>query len=125
MSVVRFPVQPRPRPRPAGLAVAAPDPKRQKMVARPERVVELLRTRVIRDDWSFDANRARRFLHCLRTFDFKDQDSPEFAEILDWLSDHGQSPDWILRGECDPDSMICMLAYYSPGKRQIRVLQKA
>jgi hypothetical protein len=32
-------------------------------VARAERIVELLSTRIIRDDWSFDTNRAARFLH--------------------------------------------------------------
>jgi hypothetical protein len=119
MSVVKFPI--RPKRRPAAFARLF-NPKRERMVSRAERVVELLRTRVIRDGWSFDTNRAARFLHCLRTFDFSDGDSPEYAEILDWISDHGQSPDWILGGETDPDSMICMLAHYSPGRRQVRVL---
>ena len=124
MSVVKFPGQPKRRS--AGLVGAhVSDPKRERMVARAERIVELLSTRIIRDDWSFDTNRAARFLHCLRTFDFKDGDSPEFAEILDWVSDHGQSLDWILGDELDPDSMICMLAHYSPGRRQTRVLQGA
>jgi hypothetical protein len=90
-----------------------------------QRIVKLLSARIIRDDWSFDTNRAARFLYCLRTFDFKDGDSPEYAEILDWISDHGQSLDWILGGELDPDSMICMLAHYSPGRRQTRGLQGA
>jgi len=127
MRVVKFPAQPKRRP--AGL-MGAPvsDPKRERMVARAERIVELLSTRVIRDGWSFDTNRAARFLYCLRTFDFKDVkdgNSPEFAEILDWVSDHGQSLNWILGGEPSPDSMICMLAQYSPGMRQTRVLQGA
>jgi len=122
MSVVKYPV--RPKRRPAALeGVGVFDPKRERMVARAERVVELLSTRVIREGWSFDTNRAARFLHCLRTFDFRDADSPEFVEILDWISDHGQSFDWILGGEVDPDSMICMLAQYSPGRRQTRVLK--
>lgn len=124
MSVVKFPGQPKRRP--AGLVGArVSDPKRERMVARAERIVKLLSARIIRDDWSFDTNRAARFLHCLRTFDFKDGGSPEYAEILDWISDHGQSLDWILGGELDPDSMICMLAHYSPGRRQTRVLKGA
>lgn len=124
MSVVKFPVGPKRRP--AALEGARGlNPKRERMVARAERVVELLSTRVIREDWSFDTNRAARFLHCLCTFDFKDGDSPEFVEILDWISDHGQSFEWILGGELDPDSMICMLAGYSPGRRQTRVLKGA
>ena len=123
MSVVKFPV--RAKRRPVALESARVfDPKRERMMARAERIVELLSTRFIRDGWSFDTNRAARFLHCLRTFDFKDGDSPEFAEILDWISDHGQSFDWILGGELDPDSMICMLAEYSPGRRQTRVLKR-
>jgi hypothetical protein len=120
MSVVKFPGQPKRRP---AVSACVSDPKRERMLARAERVVELLSTRIIRDDWSFDTNRAARFLHCLRTFDFNDGDSSEFAEILDWVSDHGQSLDWILGGELDPDSMICM--HYSPGRRQTRVLQGA
>jgi hypothetical protein len=124
MSVVKFPVQPRPRPRTL-TSVRVLDPKRERMVARAESIVELLSTRVIRDGWSFDTNRASRFLHCLRTFDFNDCDSPEFTEILDWVSDHGQSLDWILGRESDPDSMICMLAHHSPGRRQVRILERA
>ena len=127
MSIVKFPV--RPKRRPAALEdVRVSNPKRERMVARAERVVELLSTRVIRDGWSFDSNRAARFLHCLRTLDFKDVkdgNSPEFAEILDWVSDHGQSLNWILGGEPSPDSMICMLAQYSSGRRQTRVLKEA
>ena len=69
MSVVKFPCKPKRQP--GALAVAAPNPKRERMVARAERVVELLSTRFIRDDWSFDKNRATRFLHCVRTFDLK------------------------------------------------------
>lgn len=127
MSVVKFPV--RPKWRPAALEdVSVSNPRRERMVARAERIVELLSTRVIRDGRSFDSNRAARFLHCLRTLDFKDiknGNSPEFAEILDWVSDHGQSLNWILGGEPSPDSMICMLAQYSSGRRQTRVLKEA
>jgi hypothetical protein len=95
MSVVQFPGQPKRRP--AGLVDArVSDPKRERMVARAKRIVKLLSARIIRDDRSFDTNGAARFLHCLRTFEFKDGDSTEYAEILDWISDHGQSLDWIL-----------------------------
>jgi hypothetical protein len=65
MSAVKFPGRPKRRP----FAVAAFDPKRERMLLRAERVVELLSSRAIRDGWSFDKNRAARFLHCLRTFD--------------------------------------------------------
>jgi hypothetical protein len=120
MSVEKFPIRAKQRPA-ALLSARLFNAKRERMMARAERVVQLLSTRFIRESWSFDTNRAARFLHCLRTVDFNDSDSPEFAEIMDWVSDHGQSLDWIL-GEPDPDSMICMLAHYSPGRRQVRVL---
>jgi hypothetical protein len=58
MSVVKFPGQAKRRP----FAVAAFDPKREKMLLRAERIVELLSSRAIRDGWSFDKNRAARFL---------------------------------------------------------------
>jgi hypothetical protein len=52
MSVVKFPGQPKRRS--AGLVGARVcDPKRERMVARAERIVELLSARIIRDDWSF------------------------------------------------------------------------
>jgi len=117
MSVVKFPGHPKRRP----FAVAAFDPKRERMLLRAERVVELLSSRAIRDGWSFDKNRAARFLHCLRTFDRNDANSPEVAEIVRWALDHEQSLQWIFTGNID--EMICTLAYHSPGKRQTRVLE--
>ena len=118
MPVVKFPGQPKRRP----LADAAFDPKRERMLRRAERVVELLSSRAIRDGWSFDKNRAARFLHCLRTFDDRNvAGSPEVAEIVNWASDHEQSLQWIFTGNID--EMICTLAHHSPGKRQKRVLE--
>ena len=117
MPVVKFPGQPKRRPS----AVAAFDPKRERMLLRAERVVELLSSRAIRDGWSFDKNRAARFLHCLRTFDRNVAGSTEVAEIVNWASDHEQSLQWIFTGNID--EMICTLAFHSPGKRQTRVLE--
>src|SRR5215467_7587235 len=117
MFVVKFPGRAKRRP----FAVAEFDPKRERMLLRAERVVELLSSRAIRDGWSFDKNRAARFLHCLRTFDRNDANCPEVAEIVQWASDHEQSLQWIFTGNID--EMICTLAYHSPGKRQMRVLE--
>jgi hypothetical protein len=118
MPVVKFPGQPKRLP----LAVAAFDSKRERMLLRAERVVELLSSRAIRDGWSFDKNRAARFLHCLRTSDDRNvAGSPEVAEIVNWASDHEQSLQWIFTGNID--EMICTLAHHSPGKRQKRVLE--
>jgi hypothetical protein len=94
MSVVEFPGQPKRQP----FAVAAFDPKRERMLLRAERVVELLSSRAIRDGWSFGKNRAARFLHCLRTFDPNVASSSEVAEIVNWVSDHEQSLQWMARG---------------------------
>ena len=102
-------------------AVAAFDPKRERMLLRAERIVELLSSRAIRDGWSFDKNRAARFLHCLRTFDGNDATSTEATEIVNWALDHEQSLLWIFTGNIN--EMICTLAYHSPGKRQTRVLE--
>jgi hypothetical protein len=114
---LQWDIQPKRRP----LAVAAFDPKRERMSLRAERVVELLSSRAIRDGWSFDKNRAARFLHCLRTFDRNVAGSLEVAEIVNWASDHEQSLQWIFTGNID--EMICTLAFHSPGKRQTRVLE--
>ena len=116
MPVVKFPGQPKRPP----FAVAAFDPKRERMLLRAERVVELLGSRAIRDGWSFDKNRAA--VSALpRTFDRNDANSPEVAEIVRWALDHEQSLQWIFTGNID--EMICTLAYHSPGKRQTRVLE--
>jgi hypothetical protein len=117
MSVVKFPSQRKRRP----FALAAFDPKRERMLLRAERIVELLSSRAIRDGWSFDKNRAARFLHCLRTFDPNVGGSPEVAEIVNWTLDHEQSLQWIFTGNVA--EMICTLASHSPGKRQTRVLE--
>jgi hypothetical protein len=117
MSVVKFPGRAKGRP----FAVAAFDPKRERMLLRAERIVELLSSRAIRDGWSFDKNRAARFLYCLRTFDQNVAGSPEVAEIVNWALDHEQSLQWIFTGNIN--EMICTLAYHSPGKRQTRVLE--
>jgi hypothetical protein len=61
--------------------------------------------------WSFDKNRAARFLHCLRTFDRNVAGSSEVAEIVNWAEDHEQSLQWIFTGNID--EMICKLAYHS------------
>ena len=118
MSVVKFPGQAKRQP----FAVAAFDPKREKMLLRAERIVELLSNRAIRDGWSFDKNRAAHFLHCLRTFDRNDATGSEVTEIVNWALDHEQSLQWIFTGNIA--EMICTLAYHSPGKRQTRVLER-
>jgi hypothetical protein len=51
--------------------------------------------------WSFDKNRAARFLHCLRTFDRNVAGSSEVAEIVNWAEDHEQSLQWIFTGNID------------------------
>ena len=74
------------------------------VVARAEQVVELLRTCYLTDEgWQLDEQRAAAFLANIRRLDPEDGDA--LQPIVKWVSDHGQSLDWIFDG--DPVTMIC------------------
>ena len=60
------------------------------------------------DGWTFDKARGTLFLESMCNLDYRDGDGEEMTTILEWVSDHGQSLDWIFRG--DPSVMICQLA---------------
>jgi hypothetical protein len=66
------------------------------------------------DGWTFDKARGTRFLESMCNLDYKDGDCDEMTTILEWVSDHGQSLDWIFRG--DPVSMICAGAALAPSR---------
>jgi hypothetical protein len=94
-------------------AVAAVNPSandKGAMVRRAEEVVELLSTRYIRADWhdNFNKGRAAKFLQNIQQLDLEAEDVELEEEIHAWLSDHGQSYDWIFAG--DPGGMICYVA---------------
>jgi hypothetical protein len=92
---------------PASPALAAPAADdRAATVARAEQIVELLRGCFICEGWALDEERAGVFLANVRQLDPQDGDA--LPPIIEWVSDHGQSLDWIFRREVD--GMICGLA---------------
>jgi hypothetical protein len=92
-------------PAAAGLAPPATASDRAMILARAEHVVELLRSRYICEGWNLDEARAADFLESVRRLDFTDGNSEEMTTIVGWAADHGQSVDWIIRG--DVAGMIC------------------
>src|SRR5262245_24087644 len=67
---------------------------RQAAFARLEHIVKVLRESYVCEGWRLDDAKAQ---HVLANFD--DDDT-----LIAWVCEHGQSFDWILRGE--PGSMI-------------------
>jgi hypothetical protein len=87
---------------------------------RAQYVVECLRTRFVREGWheNFDKEGAERTLRCiLGQVEGKQYYQREFEAAIKWLLDHGQSIDWILRG--DPGGMICQCAHHSSRGQQL------
>jgi hypothetical protein len=75
------------------------------------RAAEIVRTLgegQVRDGWTFDKARGERFLESMCNLNSKDGDSAEMTTVLEWVWDHGQSLEWIFRG--DPSVMVCRLA---------------
>jgi len=73
--------------------------------------VELLRTGYVAEGSQLDEQQAARFLDNMRRLDYADGESPEMKTVLEWTADHGQSLDWIFRG--DLGVMICTAAAHS------------
>jgi hypothetical protein len=63
---------------------------------------------------TFDERRAALLLENLCLFNPDNGDDPKFRQIFEWVSDHGQSLDWIFEG--DPRSMICTSAAFTSGE---------
>ena len=89
----------------AALALPAAASDRAAILTRAEQVVDLLRNRYICEGWNLDEARAADFLDSVRRLDFTAGDSEEMTTIVGWATDHGQSADWIIRG--DVAGMIC------------------
>ena len=85
---------------------------------RLEYVIDVLRTRVVKDGWSIDETAAKRTLNYYR---LRADGSPEhdIEEALSraFIFDHGQSLDWIWMG--DPVGMICKAASGSVRARRV------
>jgi hypothetical protein len=97
---------------------ATPLPKAA--LERARYVVECLRTRFVREGWheDFDKEGAERTLRVIQgQVEGKQYYQREFEAAIEWLLDHGQSIDWILRG--DPGGMICQCAHHSRRGQQL------
>jgi hypothetical protein len=84
------------------------------ILARVEEVVDLLRTRYVREGWKIDEERAECALAYFRRhvegppFKDEDEDTIEYHRAIEFFGSHGQSLDWIHDG--NPGGMICGLA---------------
>jgi len=75
------------------------------MFARVEQMIELLRIRYVRVGWNFDEKAAARTLKYFqrmaanpRLDDDDDDDYRKWETVRAFISDHGQSFDWIIYG---------------------------
>jgi len=89
---------------------------RRATYSRAVAIVDVLANYRVCDERTFDRRRAERFLKNVRDLDPNDGEA--LIPILDWVSDHGQSLDWIFCG--DPGVMIwraarCHLTLYGAG----------
>jgi hypothetical protein len=94
----------------ASLAAPANPRNREAIFARAEQMVEILRDRFVCEGWheGFDQQRASEFLDSVRQQDYSAEDDPKLATITTWVSDHGQSLDWLYCG--DPSGLISKTA---------------
>ena len=85
----------------AAAAVPADGIDRAGMVARAEQIVDLLSNCYIREGWHelFDRQRAAEFIESVRRFDENNGECKHFTTWLRWMSDHGQSLDWLTTGD--------------------------
>jgi hypothetical protein len=79
------------------------------MLRRAEHCVECLRTRYVCDGWKMDEEAAERMLQYFRSqAEGQPENDEEWQAAVAFIGSHGQSLDWILRGE--PEVMICGVA---------------
>lgn len=103
------------KPRILGATPDTDDPKAA--LARLEQVIDILRTRHVRDGWhdggGLDEAAAARALAYFRAGcpEETDQDFVERDAATDFIFSHGQSLDWIIDG--DPVGLICRAAKHS------------
>ncbi|QIG92144.1 hypothetical protein [Bradyrhizobium sp. 6(2017)] len=88
------------------------------ILARVEQIVDLLRTRYVREGWKIDEDQAALTLEYFRrrvhgpAFKDEDEDTAAYYEgPLEFFRSHGQSLDWAHDG--NPVGMICGLAKHS------------
>jgi hypothetical protein len=77
-------------------------------IRRAEYIVYCLRDCYVCDGWKFDEQAAETFLKNVRRTMDRPSHTKSFYAANDWIVQHGQSLDWVWRGE--PGVMICKLA---------------
>lgn len=82
-------------------------------LARTEQVIAVLRSRYVRDNWMIEENDAEQALAYMRNYAAgkAEDDDHGNAVMVGFFGSHGQSLDWIFRG--DVSGMICQLATQS------------
>ena len=76
---------------------------------RIETILDCLTNRAVSMTVTMDRGAAKRAVeYCQRRAAGADEDTDAEAEIIEFLGKHGQSLDWVFRG--DPTGMICKLA---------------
>ena len=95
------------------VAISAARDDKEAVIARAQQIVEVLSNRFVCDGWHehFDQQRAAEFLDAVRREDWS-ADDPSQCVITSWIRDHGQSLDWLYRG--DPGGLICGTVLRSP-----------
>jgi hypothetical protein len=90
-----------------------PEVNYRAILKRAEQLIDALRTRYVCEGWRLDEEAASRTLRYLRRLADGGRDTAkEWQAAMDFLGQHGQSIDWIVRG--DPSGMICRAAARSP-----------
>jgi hypothetical protein len=87
--------------------------KRAACLSRTETVIDLLRTRYIREGWTIDEDAAERTLAYSRAYAADGSDPDDEREAaMDFFHSHGVSLDWVFGG--DIAGLICGAAKNSP-----------
>jgi len=98
----------------AAPAILGPDECQRGAAAlkRAEEIVDLLRTRYVREGWKIDDAAAEQALSYFRGWAADGSDDDDLREAaIRFLSSHGQSLDWVIDGNIG--GMICGLAKHS------------
>ena len=89
---------------------------------RAERMVDILRTRVIHEHFSMDEESAERMLcYCRNMAAGRSENEQDWAGVLFFLAEHGQSVDWLLSG--NPVGLICRSARLNTIERGSKITE--
>jgi hypothetical protein len=95
-TVAKMPGEAKPKPKPKRAESGPRWPRKNPPAHEPLRRAAQVVTALKEAGAPFDECRSERFLENLCLFNPDDgDDDPRFGQILEWVSDHGQSLDWI------------------------------